>query len=425
MQKIILFFLAAFARSIIRIHKPKIVWVTGTVGKTTVTAHIYWYLSHIYGEGIVSHSKHHYNWEYWLPLTIIWAQTGWKNPLKWIWVFLVAISRFFRPYPQYLILEYGIDHPGEMDFLLSIAIPDIAILTEIAPNHLEQFWTFDLYKKEKLKMTYSAKYLIMHDSLRDSVDREAIYYGVWAMSDIDISHIDIAHNWTSAIVHFQKHDYPIHVNYFWVFHITNILPLYAIADIWWLPLDGIAPHIGQTTPESGRSTILSGIAQSRIVDGSYNGWYLALHRGISSMQPLISTYNIIFLIGDMRELGWETEMMHQKLADEIVWVFPHRSPHIRFYLVGPYMKQYVLPRIESVFTVEWSLSSRRAWEDIKNILLKNHERPTIVFVKWSQNTIFLEEAVEMLLDDPDDISKLCRQSKEWKRKKDIFFQSIH
>jgi len=40
-----------------------------------------------------------------------------------------------------------------MDFLMDIAIPDIAILTEVAPNHIEQFGTFDLYKKEKLKIT--------------------------------------------------------------------------------------------------------------------------------------------------------------------------------------------------------------------------------------------------------------------------------
>lgn len=70
------------------------------------------------------------------------------------------------PYPKYLVLEYGIDHPGEMDFLLSIAVPDIAIITEIIPNHIEQFGTLDAYRKEKLKITQSAKELIIHDSGR-------------------------------------------------------------------------------------------------------------------------------------------------------------------------------------------------------------------------------------------------------------------
>ncbi len=45
MQKIILSLLAFLARNIILWHKPKIIGITGTVGKTTVTAHVHAYLS--------------------------------------------------------------------------------------------------------------------------------------------------------------------------------------------------------------------------------------------------------------------------------------------------------------------------------------------------------------------------------------------
>ena len=152
MQKIILSLLAFLARNIILWHKPKIIGITGTVGKTTVTAHVHAYLSRMMPTETVGYSPDHYNGEYGLPLIIIGAKTGGKNPLKWLWVFVIAISQFFRSYPRYMVLEYGIDHPGEMDFMLSIAIPDVAIITEIAPNHIEQFGNFDLYKKEKLKI---------------------------------------------------------------------------------------------------------------------------------------------------------------------------------------------------------------------------------------------------------------------------------
>lgn len=74
-----------------------------------------------------------------------------------------------------------------MDFLLGIAVPDIAIITEIAPNHLEQFGTFERYKAEKFKLIESARELIIHDSLRDSVEREALYYGNGGMSEISVS----------------------------------------------------------------------------------------------------------------------------------------------------------------------------------------------------------------------------------------------
>ncbi|MFZ2256186.1 MAG: Mur ligase family protein [Patescibacteria group bacterium] len=270
------------------------------------------------------------------------------------------MSQFFRPYPRYLVLEYGIDHPGEMDFLLSIAVPDIAIITEVAPNHIEQFGTFDLYKKEKLKLIQGARDIIIHDSLRDSIEREALYYGTGAMSEIDASHIDITHTGTSAIVHFQRRDYPVTLHAFGAFHIVNLLPLYGIAEIWGLSLDEIAPYALHTHSEPGRSAILDGIGGSTIIDGSYNGGYLSLHGGIASMRSFLSSHTLIFLIGDMRELGIETESLHQKLAEEIISMIPHNTGDVYFFLVGPYMRQYVLPILRPKFQVESFLSSREA-----------------------------------------------------------------
>ena len=76
----------------------------------------------------------------------------------------------------------------------------------------------------------------------------------------------------------------------------NILPLYAIADIWNLPLDKIVQYISHIRSEPGRSAILDGIGGATIVDGSYNGGYLSLHSGINSMRSLLSSHNLMFLI---------------------------------------------------------------------------------------------------------------------------------
>lgn len=111
MQHILLSLLAFFARLIISRYQPYIIGVTGTVGKTTITTHIARFLTQELGSYHVGYSLHHYNGEYGLPLTIIGCRTPGRNPFLWIWVFCVALSRLIRPYPQYLILEYGIDHP--------------------------------------------------------------------------------------------------------------------------------------------------------------------------------------------------------------------------------------------------------------------------------------------------------------------------
>lgn len=154
-------------------------------------------------------SPYHYNGEYGLPLSIIGVKTPGKNPFLWIWTFFVALSRCVRPYPKYLILEYGIDHPGEMSFLLSIVVPDIAIVAPIAPNHLEQFGNIETYRKEKLLILESAKKRIVHESLRPYTPYDILYYGSGSMSDIDASHFDVSLAGVTADIHVYKSTYPL------------------------------------------------------------------------------------------------------------------------------------------------------------------------------------------------------------------------
>lgn len=423
MQKIILFLLAFFARSIVNFHKPFIIGVTGTVWKTTITSHIRNFLVQEISENDVGYSPYHYNWEYGLPLTIIGAKTGWKNPFKWIWIFLCAGLVFFRKYPRYLVLEYGIDHPGEMDFLLSIAIPDIAILTEVIPNHIEQFGSLENYRKEKLKILEKSKELIVHDSQRQYISREALFYGRGAMSDIDASHIEVVSTGTRALIQSDHHSYQIEIPVFWEFQIENILPLYGICFLLQLPALHIAPYAKTFIPESGRSGILAWKNDSIIIDGSYNGWYLSLHSGIASMRSFLHSHSIVFFLWDMRELGNETETLHVRLTDEVISLFPKES-QISFYLVGDSMKRYVAPMLEKVFPTYAFSSSRIAGEHIARVISKKGNPPSMIYVKWSQNTIFLEEWIKKFLASDADISLLCRQSDEWLKKKNTFFSHI-
>ena len=95
-------------------------------------------------------------------------------------------------YERYLVLEYGIDHPGEMDFLLSIAEPDIAIISPVAVNHIEQFGSLGVYRAEKLKLINPENTIaIVHESLRQYVDREAYFYSTGGLSDITVSQVHI------------------------------------------------------------------------------------------------------------------------------------------------------------------------------------------------------------------------------------------
>jgi UDP-N-acetylmuramyl pentapeptide synthase len=315
------------------------------------------------------------------------------------------------------------DHPGEMEFMLSIAHPDIAILTPVEPNHLEQFGTLENYRSHKIKLVTAARSAIIHESLRQYIDHDHVtFYSLGALSDIDASHLQIDTVGTRAIVHFAGQDHAIQIPAIGAFQIENILPLYSVAEKLSLDLSHIAQYIQGAKIESGRSTILSGICDSMIIDGSYNGWYLSIREGIISMRSFLHSHRIVFLLGDMRELGEHAQAIHEQLSHDILDILPHDAD-VSFALIWPMMRDWVSPILDPIYSVETSLSSRELGQQIRQMIEKD-KKPTIVYAKWSQNTIFLEEGIKYLLDNPRDESKLPRQSESWMEKKEVFFRGL-
>jgi UDP-N-acetylmuramoyl-tripeptide--D-alanyl-D-alanine ligase len=231
MQKIILSLLALLARAIIHKHKPYIIGVTGSIGKTTLTTYIAEYLKLIYSEKDVSISPYHYNGEYGLPLTIMGAKTGGKNLLLWILAFGRGIVTYVkRSYPKYIVLEYGIDHPGEMEYLVSIVKPDIAVLSVVVPTHMEQFGSFDRYHKAKLLLVESAKSLaIVHESQRAFVTRDDVrFYGKDTTSYAYVTRAEQSIGGIDTTLMSGEQEYSLILPSFGVYQAENILPPYLI-----------------------------------------------------------------------------------------------------------------------------------------------------------------------------------------------------
>jgi hypothetical protein len=83
------------------------------------------------------------------------------------------------------------------------------------------------------------------------------------------------------------------------------------------------------------------------------------------------------------------------------------------------MREYVYPILQEKFSIVSVLSSRI----LGDILLSEIEKTpgALVYVKGSQNTIFLEEVVEVLLAQSKDREELCRRDIHWKKIRDQFF----
>ena len=157
----------------------------------------------------------------------------------------------------------------------------------------------------------------------------------------------------------------------------------------------------------GRGSTFKGINQSIIIDSSYNASKVAVLSFLEMVKQLKRTSHrpVVFLFGDMRELGNEAEIEHREVAKQIALSCDY------IYLVGELTKKYVLPVVEQTHQNKsmWFESNIQAGEYLVQHLPKN----ALLLVKGSQNTIFLEESIKYLLADKADKNKLCRQDAYW------------
>jgi UDP-N-acetylmuramyl pentapeptide synthase len=183
---------------------------------------------------------------------------------------------------------------------------------------------------------------------------------------------------------------------------------------------------------------LTGINNAKIIDSSYNASKSAVIAFLEMMRELKKQTKrpIAFVFGDMRELGDEAKIEHEAVAQKLRGIVDY------LYLVGPLTREFVLPHVDLHTTdvalndsdeskkkennttikqnnnselkeVRWFANAKYAGEYLKDNLPKN----SLVLVKGSQNTIFLEETIKYILANKDDVKKLTRQSSFWMKTK--------
>src|SRR3989344_746072 len=154
-KKIIVWFLQAEARAVIRRYKPKIIGVTGSVGKTTTKDLIYSVLS---GNFSVRKNIKSFNSDIGMPLTVLDLPNAWLSPFAWLKNLLLGfwkVSIYYLlsiTYPKYLVLELSADHPGDIKSPVSWLKPEIGVITGFGneiPVHAEFFHNIESLIEEK------------------------------------------------------------------------------------------------------------------------------------------------------------------------------------------------------------------------------------------------------------------------------------
>ena len=141
--------LKILAKLILKRYRPTIIGITGSIGKTSAKEAI----AQILGDKLSYRAIFkNCNNEIGVPLTIIGVISPGRNLILWFKVFFQALKLILindKNYPKILILEMGVNRPGDINYLTDIAPINLALVTTISYSHSEYFGSLNNIKKEK------------------------------------------------------------------------------------------------------------------------------------------------------------------------------------------------------------------------------------------------------------------------------------
>lgn len=429
--------------------RPKIIAVTGSVGKSTFLT----LLEAIVHEKYKTRTTKKGNSETGLPLEILGIRDELTDyrVLTWIRVLAHAITiGIFGDDDSYevLIAEFGIDSPyppKNMSYLLTlIPHPDVAVVLSIAPVHTEQFAEglspsdqldesvlLERIAKEKMLLAkavmkngtaiiHGDSPLLMKEALH--INGSVVTVGSKTDATFHIKKMTATiQNGSSIAFLYDKNEYHMVFPHIVLFPETasTIVSVVAAASVLNLSIKTSIDTI-QTVPRlpSGRFSILKGLKDTTIIDSSYNASPESVKAALLFLKTAIQKKGRrIAILGDMRELGPIAKNKHQEIARIAADAVDH------IVCVGPLMRQYVVPELLHVGFDERHINAFETAEGIGAFIASYLRPDDVVLVKGSQNTIFLETVVKELLQKKTDANLLCRQSVYWDTVRKEFFSS--
>ncbi len=425
MKKLIQWKLKILAKMILAKYKPEIIGITGSVGKTSAKEAVYAVLKRRFN---VRRSEKNYNNEIGVPLTVIGADSPGRNMLGWASVFLRALRLILvkdRNYPAVVVLEMGVDRPGDMKYLKSMVKCRMGIITAIGHSHLEFFASLEEIQKEKAELIdftdKDAKAVLNCDDerVREIMERsgeKAITYGFDPAADVQAR---------GAVMNFKEEKRGIS---FELVHGDSSVPVFltgvlgrssvyaalagaAVGILYGMELAEIAAGLRGLKAAPGRMKLIAGIKRTLIIDDTYNSSPQSSIAALETIKELPREPGAkkFAVLGDMFELGKYCREGHREVGAyaagaeiDVLIAVGERAVDI-----GQGAKDAGLSE-DNIFHFDGAESAGKFVQD----RIKEND---LVLIKGSQ-AMRMEKIVREIMAEPMRAEELLvRQGDEWKK----------
>lgn len=344
-RKILQYLLWILAKMVLWRYRPLIIAVSGSTGKSSTKEAIYYALKNNFS---VARSFSNLNTEIGLPLTLIEGENAKNNILGWFKNIFHALSLVIfkkKSYPRIWVLEMSEDHPHAISYLAQLSRPQIGVISWIGeiPVH-QSFYHHPQELQEEIRslvkfLPPDGTAVLNGDNnlvlmAKEETSAKAITYGFASSNQVRASNYNLVIDKNlsqlgmSFRIEYQGSYVPLKLT--GVFGQAQVYALLAGAACGLtlgLNLVQIAKNLEEYKVLKARTHLLAGLKKTWILDDTYNSNPDALKMALNIFADIVEhlkqskIYSVkrrILVIGEMRELGQESEKAHRQIAQFIV-----------------------------------------------------------------------------------------------------------
>ncbi len=350
--------------------KTKIIGITGSAGKTTTKEIIFTLLS---GKYKVNKTLGNNNNHIGVPLTLF--NTSNKH--------------------EYLVLELGTNHFGEIKYTAEIANPNYAMITNIGSSHLEFLKDRKGVFKEKVALfertaLNNGMLFINNDDLllanaNKNYERK-VTFGLKEKSDVKGEIIDYTNDGKPFLkTIYKRKSSTFEIPLYGEQNAQNFLAALAIAFRIGLRSEEIKKRLRKIHAVDKRLNVQK-MKNFILINDTYNANPDSMKMSLQLLAKVNKYKNRVAILGDMFELGKDSKIMHEELSSVII-----KNKINSVYTIGKFTK-YLNQKLKSKSVEVHHFSYR---ESLKDFLRKKSFSNSIVLVKGSRG-MKMEEFVETI-----------------------------
>ena len=285
--------LQALARHWRRMLECRVVGITGSTGKTSVKD-----VCRAILPAEVHASPENFNTEIGLPLAVLSAAAD----------------------TDVLVLEMGMRGPGQIAELCAIAAPDVAVVTNIGPVHVELLGSVEAIAAAKAEIIEgllpggTAVVPAEPGPLEPHLERAPKLIRFGAGGDVEATWVLAEEGETDALVRTPAGEHAFKLPFVEAHNLDNALAAIATGLALDYPVDGMAERAPGIVFSRLRGELVELPGDAILINDSYNANPISMRAALDHLASLRASGRRLAVLGEMKELGPEAAAHHREIG---------------------------------------------------------------------------------------------------------------